>query len=102
MRRVSSPVCGAISSATAAPVNAPRTNAEITVAAPPSSLAIAAPLKNTDAHVEKLPRILANVGDQLLQLVRGAIDVLIQLLVLQQPPGRPLTLFQRGDQLVDS
>ena len=40
MRRVSSPLCGATSSATAAPVSAPSTNAVMMVPAPLSSLMV--------------------------------------------------------------
>src|SRR5262252_3657974 len=105
-RRVSSPDCGAISSATAAPVRAPITNATITVPAPLSSRSIVNSLpsrasENTDLDVQVLLWILPDVGDKTLELIRRVIHIVIQLLVVQELSGRPLSFIQVARQLVE-
>src|SRR5688572_29363670 len=106
-RRVSSPVAGATSRATAAPVRAPSTKAVMIVAAPPSSLAIcnlagAPTSENAHPDVEELARVLPDVGDERPQVVRRAIDIVIQLLVVEELPCGSLTFLDRPDQTVDS
>jgi hypothetical protein len=50
--------------------------------------------------VQVLPRVAADVGQQATQLGHGEVEVLVELLVVQQPAGAAPARPQVGDQMV--
>ena len=93
---------GAISSATAAPVNRAEHECDENVPPPDPPLSFIAALCPGSLTVQKRLTltfryffgILADVADERAQLVRGGIHIVIQLLVVQQLAGGSLPLLQ--------
>src|SRR2546426_7579912 len=99
--------------ARAAPVRPPRRNDRMMLdaAVPRSSLidtsrflasSGVSSLEQTQLDPQVLARIAADVGDQAPEVLEGGVEVVVQLGILEHPPGASLAALEPGQQRVEA